>query len=152
MRFDDLFAELDSEADQLHREQRDLQIAERTRVQLGEASWLDRCTQCDVTMRVLGLGAVRGTVARVGRTWLLLRGEAEWDWVVAVAAVTGLRRNSAPGAAERGQVTRRLTWVNAWSVLARDRATVHVACIDESRLDGVACQVGHDFVELTTES
>lgn len=156
MRWRELFGELEGDAAALERQERDLDIADRTRARLGSLSWLDRCAQRDVGLRVAGVGLLHGQVETVASAWLLLHADAATDWLVAVAAVTGIVPSTTAvadtGSGDaRGQVERRLTWLNAWSVLSRDRDRVYVVRTDGSGTAGIPARVGRDFVELTTE-
>lgn len=153
MRWDGLFSDLAGEVEALERQERDLDIADRTRAELGAVSWLDRCAESEVALRVAGLGVLRGQVDTVAGAWLLLHADEPVDWVVAIAAVTGVLDASPRSvrADARGEVARRMTWVNAWSVLSRDRDHVHVFRTDQTSVSGVPVRVGHDFVELATD-
>lgn len=147
MRWDELFADLESEADELERRNRDADIADRTRSAHAQASWLTRCGGAELTMRVIGAGLLRGVPDTVSPAWLLLRTGEAMDWVVsttAVISVSGLRDGSVP---ER-PLDQRLTWTHAWRALSRDRSEVRVVCRDSTVIRGVADVVGRDYVEL----
>lgn len=153
MRWDELFAGLETDLDSLQQSERDVEIADRTRVRLGQMSWVDRCAGARVGLRVQGVGLLRGMVDTVTSSWLLLHASGTTDWVVSLAAVTGVvdvpANASAP--AKRRTVEQKMTWLNAWSVLSRDRDEVYVVRVDGTPVAGVADRVGKDFVEIGGE-
>lgn len=150
MRWDDLFADLEGGVESMQQQERDADIAERTRAQLGSLRWVDRCVGARLALRIAGVGLVEGTIETVTRDWLLMQVDGRSDWVVGLDAVNGVV--GAPPAATtadaRGAVAARMTWVNAWSVLSRDRARVHVVRTDGTHVSGIAARVGRDFVEM----
>ena len=158
MRWDDLFADLENTAAGLEQSARDWEIADRTRAELGRIGWSDRVRAAvgqPVQVRVLGLGVLHGTIARVTAPWLLLRPpEAVVEWLIAWGAVQGVQglpsRTAPPGSLT--VVESRWGWSATWRVLARDRTPVHVARRDGSAIGGVAERVGADFVELRAGS
>ena len=160
MRWDALFADLEAAAAGEWLRERDAEIAERTRAELGRVRLVDRLRavadrgsagdHADVTVRVFGAGTLRGAVTRVTDEWFLLETPA-YEWVVAIDAVLGLR--GLPPAARtpesQSAVSAGLGWGAAWRVLARDRTSVHVVRRDGEAVAGVPGRVGHDFVELS---
>lgn len=150
MRWDDLFADLEAGAESMELQERDADIAERTRAELGSLLWVDRCAGARLGLRIAGVGLVEGTVETVTRDWLLMRVDGRSDWVVGLDAVTGVvgAPSVASAADTRSAVAARMTWVNAWSVLSRDRARIQVVRTDGTHLSGVAARVGRDFVEM----
>jgi len=149
MRWERLFAELESEADDVAARDRDAEIADRTRAELGRVRWADRLRAAQhepVRLRLVSGGVLTGRVGHVGDDWLLLAAAAD-DVLVpahAVIGVDGLGVAVAPAPA--GAVPR--TVAAAWRVLARDRSVVRVTRVDGSELRGVPVRVGADFVEL----
>ncbi len=148
MRWDRLFAELEAEADELAVRDRDAEIADRTRAELGRTRWADRLRAAagDVRVRLLGGVVLAGRVGHVGDDWLLLGTESH-DVLVPGHAVVGIE-GLGIAAAPRADGTVPHTWTAAWRVLARDRAAVRVARVDGSEVRGVPVRVGADFVEL----
>jgi hypothetical protein len=154
MRWDELFADLELEAEAGLQRERDGEIAERTRVERSRIGLQDRLRAAqghELDVRVDAFGPVQGTLLRVGSTWLLLRaGRAEW--IIDTASVLGV--HGLPSAARvpgsGGAVAAALGWASAWRVLARDRTPLLVCRRDGSTLSGVADRVGEDFVELST--
>jgi hypothetical protein len=155
VRWDELFADLESDAMGLHQREQDFEIAERTRIELARIAMSARLAAglgAEVGLRADAVGLLNGRIERVTSRWLLL-GANQVQWVVAVDALLGVRglpmqaRGPGPGAVES-----RLGWGSAWRVLAQDRAELHVVRRDGSSLDAVADRVGEDFVELTVGS
>lgn len=147
MRWDELFAALEAEADDLERRNRDADIADRTRSAHAQHGWLNRCGDSELTLRVAGAGVLRGVPDRVTPAWLLLRTGGATDWVVSTAAVlgvTGLRTGVVP----HERLDERLGWTHAWWVLSRDRSDVRIVCLDGAVVRGVPEVVGRDYVEL----
>lgn len=147
VRWDDLFAALESEAESLSREIRDADIADRTRSAQAQTSWLMRCRGAELTLRVQGAGAVRGTVVTVTPAWLLVRDGGPVDLVVSTSAVTTVGGLSET-VSELGARTERMGWTHAWRVLSRDRSDVRITCTDATVVRGVAEVVGRDYVSL----
>jgi len=152
VRWDDVFAELAADAEELDRRERDAEIADRTRAELATITLADRFRAAQgrqVSVRVQGLGVLVGQVQRVTPHWLLLSSSGATEWLVAwsgVAGASGLPRQAVARTA--GRVESALGWPATWRVLARDRATVHVVRHDGSSITGVAQRVGADFVEI----
>jgi hypothetical protein len=152
VRWDELFSDLETDARGLDQREQDLEIAERTRMELARVDLLARLAAAvglDLELRLDVLGPLGGRLERVTARWLLL-GAGAAQWVVALDAVLGVRGLPVRAlAAGRNAVAARLGWGSAWRVLARDRTPVHVVRRDGSTLDGVADRVGEDFVELS---
>jgi hypothetical protein len=160
MRWDALFADLEGVAAGEWLRERDAEIAERTRAELGRVRLVDRLRavadrgsagdHADVAVRMLAAGALRGDIARVTDDWFLLV-TSSYEWVLAIDAVLGL--SGLPPAARtpesQSAVSAGLGWAAAWRVLARDRTPVHVVRRDGETAAGLPGRVGHDFVELS---
>jgi hypothetical protein len=160
MRWDALFADLEGTAVGEWLRERDAEIAERTRAELGRVRLVDRLRavadrasagdHADVAVRMLAAGTLRGEITRVTDAWFLLVTPAH-EWVAAVDAVLGLRGMPPVARTPESQsaVSAGLGWAAAWRVLARDRTSVHVVRRDGETVAGVPGRVGHDFVELS---
>jgi hypothetical protein len=162
MRWDALFADLEGMAAGEWLRERDAEIAERTRAELGRVRLVDRLRavadrasagdHADVAVRMLAAGTLRGEITRVTDDWFLLV-TPSYEWVVAIDAVLGL--SGLPPAARtpesQSAVAAGLGWAAAWRVLARDRTSVHVVRRDSGTVTGVPGRVGHDFVELSDD-
>lgn len=154
MRWEELFADLEGQYDEVERAEMAGEVADRTRREAARLRLLDRlgpATGSMLTVRVVGVGAVRGRLTGAGADWLLLAESAARDLLVPLAAVlwvTGLSARSVePGSA--GYVAGRLDLGYALRRLARDRATARIALVDGSVVAGTIDRVGRDFVELT---
>jgi hypothetical protein len=104
----------------------------------------------EVTLEVLGVGAVTGELARVATGWCLLRGAGQ-DWVVrldAVGAVHGVSDRAVPEIA--WPPVARLGLTAALRRLADSAEPCSVHLVDGHRHDGVLLRVGADFVEVAT--
>ena len=148
-----LFDDLEGQATALYDAERAPDIADRSRAEYQQVtlgSRLMASLDLEVTLELVGVGAVTGRLERVASGWCLLRGHGQ-DWVVplsAVAAVHGASDRSVPEV--------------AWSPIAKlglasalrriadsgERCTLHLT--DARRHDGVLLRVGQDFVEVVT--
>lgn len=154
MRWDELFADLEAQADALDVAERAAEVAERTRIELGGIGVHDRLAAgigTVIRVETLGGQAQSGTVVRVGPDWLLVDETAGREHVVAIAAirsVAGLGRSSAVPATGSAPVTARLGLRSALRGIARDRSPVRVHLRDGGALDATVDRVGADFVEV----
>ena len=153
---EELFAYLDDlegQAAALYDAERVPELLDRSRTeyqQVSLASRLMASVDHEVTLELLGVGAVTGRLDRVAAGWCLLRGPGQ-DWMVRLEAVGAVH-----GASERAHPE------VAWSPVARlglgaalrrlsDQAepcSLHL--VDGRRHDGVLLRVGEDFVEIAT--
>ena len=148
MRWDRLFADLEAEGAELAAQDRDAEIAERTRAALSEVHWLERvrgATGAAATLVLGGDARVTGTVRYAGPDWVLVDAGSD-DVLVPAAAVIGVEGvgSLAPPDADRVP----LTWTAAWRSLSRDRAEVLVRRSDGKQVRGMVDRIGADFVEL----
>ncbi|MDQ6525609.1 hypothetical protein RB608_18465 [Nocardioides sp. LHD-245] len=146
-----LFDDLEDQAGALFAAERDLEVADRSRAeyqQVGLAGRLMASVGAEVTLGVLGVGNVAGTVERVADGWLLLA-SGDHDWVVALAAVStveGASARSVPAVA--WSPFARLGLASALRRIAEAREPCLLHLRDGSRLDGVLHRIGADFCEL----
>jgi hypothetical protein len=152
VRWDELFADLEAQADALDRAERSGEVAERTRIELASIGMLDRLRPAQggaVRLQLRGGAFVAGTLERVGVDWLLVSEGAAREMLVvlsAVQAVSGLGRAAAvPNSG--GAVAARLTLRSALRGLARDRSGVALQLVDGTVLAATIDRVGNDFVE-----
>jgi hypothetical protein len=154
---DDLFAlfdDLEGQAEALYDAERDPDIADRSRAEYRQvtlASRLMASVEQELTLEILGVGAVTGTLTRVASGWCLLSGDTASapDWIVPLAAltrVTGASERSVPEVAWSP-----LTRLSLGSALRRlaesgERCLLHL--IDGATREGTLRRVGNDFVEL----
>jgi hypothetical protein len=146
-----LFDDLEQQAAAAYDAERAVDLADRSRAEYASvtlASRLMASVAGPVVAEVLGVGAVSGTLRRVGEGWLLVGGPGQ-DWVLPLAAVAAVR-----GASDRS--VPELAWspvtrLGLGSALRRvadagDRCVVHL--VDGGRHEGEVRRVGRDFVEL----
>lgn len=153
MRWDDLFADLEAEAELLARQERADEVGERSRIEVGRVAAIDRIRPSEgavVSMSLRGGERVDGVLRRVGAQWLLVEEQLGREAVVALSAVSsvaGLSRRVGDARAV-GVVESRLGLASALRALARDRAPVRVHLVDTHELDGTIDRVGADYFEL----
>lgn len=153
VRWDDLFADLEAQADAIEVAERAAEIGERARIEVGAIAVGDRLRAAvgnPIRVQLLGGVTIAGVVQRVGPDWMLVDEGTGHETVVALAAlraVHGLGRLSAvPGTG--GPVLAKLTLRSALRGIARDRSAVRLQLIDGDVLDATIDRVGADFVEV----
>ncbi len=153
---EELFAYLDDlegQAAALYDADRAPELADRSRTEYQQvtlASRLVASLEREVTLEVLGVGALTGHLTRVATGWSLLRGPGQ-DWVVrheAVAAVVGASERSVPELA--WPATARLGLAAALRRLADEHEPCTLHLTDARRHDGTVHRIGADFLELAT--
>lgn len=153
MRWQQLFADLQAQFDEAEATAERVELASRTRAEMGSVRLLDRLRAAvgfPLAIRCRGAGHVSGRLSDVGADWLLLEDDGGREVLVALSAirsVTGLGRGTAAAQAE-GAVRAAFDLRRALRALARDRAAVHVLLDDGGALTGTIDRVGADFVEL----
>jgi hypothetical protein len=146
-----LFDDLEAHAGSLYAAERDAEVADRSRAEYQQvtlASRLMASLDTEVTITVLGVGPLTGTVERVAAGWLLMSAGGH-DWVVnldLIDAVTGASVRSVPEVAWSP-----LTRLGLGSALRRiseagERCLLHLR--DGTRHEGTVRRVGADFCEL----
>jgi hypothetical protein len=147
-----LIDDLEQQAEGLHLQERDLEVADRTRAeyaQVGLASRLHALSGRPVRLRLLGGITLAGTVTRTGTDWLLLEDEVARAWIVRHAAVAVLQGASARSvSADALGVLRRLPLRAVLRRLADDDADCLLHLVDGSRVEGRLLRLGEDFAEL----
>ena len=144
------FDDLEQQAEAMFDAARDLELADRSRTEYHQvtlASRLMASVGLEVALELRGVGAVGGTLERVGTGWCLVRGAAQ-DWVLPLAAVTLVHH-----AAERSvpeiawSPVSRLGLASALRRLAEagERCVLHL--VDGAQHEAVLHRVGADFVE-----
>lgn len=150
MRWMQLFADLESQAEALVTAELDSEVAERSRIDTGRLTLADRLRAAEghpVQLRCSGAGAIAGRLDRVGPDWLLVAAAAGSEVLMPIGsllAVAGLGRGSAPAAP--GTVAPGLR--SALRAVARDRAPVRVVLTDGVPVDGTLDRVGADYLEV----
>lgn len=153
MRWDELFADLEADAEGLAQRERDAEIAERTRMELASLTLLDRLhagVGQEVSIDVLGAGRLAGRLRRVGPVWLLLDVDSRQGWAVGLDAITGVQGLTAAAGppSARPSAAGHATWASAFRTMSRDREVVLVRRVDGAAIRGVPARVGRDFVEV----
>jgi len=145
--------DLEGQAAALYDAERAPELADRSRAEYQQvtlASRLMASLDREVTLDLLGVGAVTGTLSRVATGWCLVRGPGQ-DWVVrldAVASVRGGSDRSVPEVAWPPVARLGLTAALRRLADAAEPCSLHL--VDGRRHDGVVSRVGADFVEMAT--
>ncbi len=152
----ELFEDLEQQASGMALEERDLEVADRAQAEYLRVDVVSRwmaSVGCEVRLRLPGLGALGGRVARVGVDWCLLEpgggDTGAFDWVVplsSVVSVLGLSERSVHR--EAWPVTARLSLGSVLRRMGEERVPVQVHLTDGGREAGPLGRVGADFVEL----
>ena len=143
--------DLEQQAEALYDAERDAEVADRSRAEYGGvtiASRLMASLDTEVTLDVVGVGRLSGTLRRIATGWLLVA-TAGGQWVVPLAALTAVRRASPRSVPEVAWSP--VTRLGLGSALRRlsdagERCLVHR--VDGSRVEGVVRRVGADFAEV----
>ncbi|GAB3434569.1 hypothetical protein GCM10027517_02790 [Phycicoccus ginsengisoli] len=150
MRWEDLFADLESQWDAEHRRELDAEVADRTRRERATVALADRLAAAGsrtVGVTVRDGSRLGGRVVDVGDGWFLLGEDGRPPCLVpvaAVAAVTGLATRAATGSALR----RSFGLGYALRGLSRDRSVVALTDATGAVCTGTVDAVGSDHLEL----
>jgi hypothetical protein len=153
---DELFTYLDDleqQAAALYDAERAPDLADRGRAEYQQVTLTSRMmasVDLEVTLELVGVGAVSGRLDRVADGWLVLSGHGQ-DWVVRTGAVTsahGLSERSVPEVA--WPVVARLRIGSALRRLSDGGVACSLHLVDGRCHDGVVRRVGADFCELST--
>ena len=154
MRWDDLFADLEAQFDELELAELEAEIAERTRVELSRIRLVDRMRATagrTITVKVRGLAEpLVGRLDRGGTDWLLLTTATGVETVVNLRSVTRLGGEVSPRADDPlvGGALARLGLAHVLRGISRDRSTVRLTLVDGSQLTGTVDRVGTDHVDF----
>ena len=147
MRWEALFADMESQLQAAQSQGRARDVAELTRAERASVHLVDRLRAAvgsEVRLATRS-GAVRGTLREVGMAWVLVEdGRERLVPLPAVTTVGGLGDVSAPPA---GTVVRRLGLGHALRAVARDRGVVQVTMAG-TQLTGRIEAVGGDHLDL----
>lgn len=151
MRWLELFADLEGQAQAWERAELEAEITDRTRAETGQVRLVNRLRHevgGVVRLTVLGAGQLEGTVDQVGADWLLLGGSVEV--VVPLSAVLTVSDLGPASVSPRGVgvVAQRLGLTSALRAIAVDRCPVRVALRDGSTVVGTPHRVGADFIDV----
>ncbi|AXH95820.1 hypothetical protein [Ornithinimicrobium avium] len=156
MRWENLFADLAAQQEQLERRERVLEVAEHTRAERGQVQLLARLVAAEgstLRLGVVGVGRVEALLRDTGTDWLLLdhggslegRGREAIVPLAAVASVDGLPRRVATDQ----EAGRRLGLASALRAVSRDRAVVRVHDRWGDHLSGTIDAVLADHLDLS---
>jgi hypothetical protein len=157
MRWDNLFGDLEAQADALELAQRMGEVEERARIETAQLRLLDRLRAAvgfALRLRLVTGALVDGELTRVGGQWLLVNELAGRQALVplsAVASVSGLGRLAAAPNSQ-GAVESRLGLTHVLRGIARDRSPVRAELVGGATIDGTIDRVGADFVELAAHA
>lgn len=155
---EELFAVLDDleqQAEALYVAERDAELADRTRAEYGAVSLASRLMaslDTELTLGVLGVGRLAGTLNRVSKGWLLLSAGGN-EWVIplpAVSSVSGASPRSVPEVA--WSPLTRLALGSALRRLSEAAEPCAVHLVDGAVHEARVVRVGSDFVELAVGS
>lgn len=152
MRWDELFADLEAQARAGEAAELAGEVSERTRLAVGELTFVDRLRGAigqQVRLSLVAGEAVDGQLEQVGVDWALLLEPAHRQALVSlcqVTAVAGLRALTA--VPDTSRVGARLDLRRCLRQLARDRAGARVTLLDGVVASGTIDRVGADFIEI----
>ncbi|HLY33671.1 MAG TPA: hypothetical protein VKQ07_03995 [Jatrophihabitantaceae bacterium] len=157
MRWEALFADLTAQAEALERIERDVDVADRTRIETGSVALRDRLAATvgrPVRLRCAGGVVVAGRLAQVGTDWLLMDEGSAREALVPLAALLvagGVRRRTLD-ALPAGSVASRLGVRHVLRGIARDRSAALLHLVDGTTISGTIDRVGADFVEVAVHA
>ncbi len=147
VRWDRLFDELEAQASDIEREERDALVDELRDGEWAETSWRDLCGGT-VVLEVAGSGRISGHVELVNDRVVQLTGDRV-DHVIAVPAVLALHE-AERRADDPGRVGASLGWGHVFRALRDAGEEIAVRLTDGTGRDGIVEVVGRDFVRLVT--
>ena len=150
MRWDALFADLESQFEALQEGDLYGEVADRVRAEVGKITVLDRLRGAvDTVVRVELIDAepVQGMVTRVGKDCLLIETERYEEWLIPVAALVAVHRLGPWAEPAVGAVEGKLGLAHLLRGIARDRSPVTLYC-GGNPITGTIDRVGADFLEL----
>jgi hypothetical protein len=152
VRWDALFADLESQFAALQDGDLYGEVADRIRAEVGRITVLDRLRGALGTVVRLDLDGgrpVAGDLVRVGEDCLLVASGRTEEWLVPVAAVTAVHGLGPWADQADGAVAGKLGLTHLLRGIARDRSPVTVYCAGvEQPVTGTIDRVGADFLEL----
>lgn len=148
-RWEQLFDDLDSQAQAAEAAEFAAEVSERTRMELASVRLTDRLAAAlgqPITVHLLCDETRSGVLVDLATQWLLLGGSA--PALLPITAVTGVSGMSALSCTTGPGVLRRLGLASALRAVARDRSPVRLTLVDATRLDGTVDAVGLDHLDL----
>lgn len=151
MRWQQLFEDLAAQQAALELRERDAEIAEHTRAELGQVDLVGRLgAACGRRIRVgvRGAGQLEGALGRVGADWILLHvpGAAGGELFVPTAALTSVE--GLPHRSEPDPAVPRPGLRQALRTLSRDRSRVRVHDVTGEHRTGTVDAVLLDHLDL----
>ena len=151
MRWDALFADLESQFEAMQESDLYGEVADRIRAEVGKITVLDRLRGAvDTVIRVELVDAepVRGMLTRVGKDCVLIETEWHEEWLIPVAALVAVHRLGPWAEQASGAVEGKLGLAHLLRGIARDRSPVTLFCSGGGPVSGTIDRVGADFLEL----
>lgn len=155
MRWQRLFDDLAAQLDEQTAAQRVGEVAERTRVEVGQIELADRLRQATGARISLVVGAeiaLRCQLQRVGIDWLSVVDDLGVERLVMLRAVVAVGQLGTAVAAPRtraaAQIAERLDARHALRAIARDRSGVRILNGPGVHSCGTIDRVGADFIDL----
>lgn len=158
VRWEQLFADLDSRFADWADAEMMAELPDRQRAAMGSVTMTQRCIGAlgsSVVVRTRGGRSHAGDLRDVGPDWLLLGGPGVGETIVATAAVVAVEGLTAVSGMPLSPVANRFDLRLALRGIARDRAPVTVSVMGATEpnasgadLSGTLDRVGADFVEL----
>jgi hypothetical protein len=151
VRWEDLFEDLEGQAESWERAEREAEVADRTRSEVGRLTLMSRLRSSegrDISLRLRGGVTISGRLVRLGVDWMLL--SCPHEVVVplrGIAAVANLPFD-AVSPHGLGEVASRLTLSSVFRAMAVDRVRITVLLDDQTSVSGTPDRVGQDFVDL----
>jgi hypothetical protein len=151
MRWDALFADLESQFDALQDSDLYGEVADRIRAEVGKITVLDRlrgAVNTVVRVELNDADPVRGLLSRVGKDCLLLETERYEEWLIPVDALVAVHRLGPWAEPAAGAVEGKLGLAHLLRGIARDRSPVTLFCSGGGPVTGTIDRVGADFLEI----
>ena len=145
VRWDRLFDDLEAQADDLERDERDALVDELRDGDWAETTWRDLIGGT-VSLEVMGVGVVTGEAVLVNDHIVQVVGD-RIDHVVAVRAVLAVHATQRR-ADETGQVAAALGWGHVFRAIRDAGHPVVIRSVDGSSREGTIDVVGRDFVRV----
>lgn len=155
MRWEELFADLEAQAEALGLAERAAEVAELTRLEasrLDLASRLRPAVGTSIRVRLLGGMALSGRLGALGPGWLLLDEGAGREALLATAALVSVTGPGRLSETAGSAVQARLGIGQVLRGLARDRSVVRICLTDSSVVDATLDRVGSDYVEVAVHA
>ncbi|MBM6621013.1 hypothetical protein JTF08_05275 [Micrococcaceae bacterium RIT802] len=152
MRWESLFADLESQLNAARARERTVEIQEMVRIERSQLRLWDHLAGqvgADITLDLLGGQRLRGMLQHVGVNWLSLR-DGPAEYLVVDAGIRSLEiAGHRAAVAEEGTVRRRVSQGSALRSLVRDRARVTIWAVDGALLGtGTLDHAGADHLRL----